>query len=88
MLAAHALVLSLTGRLAVQIAAILGARQDLRVSLKRRPFREAIEKTLVASKLKSSKLGWNFHLKDALGLGIITAFVRGNNTVYKLRDDA
>lgn len=67
------------------MASVDRARNEIRGALKRKQRKEAIEKTLVATSLKSSTLGWPFHVSDMVGAGIIERITHGNNTVLRLR---
>lgn len=67
------------------MASVDRARNEIRGALKRKQRKEAIEKTLVATSLKSSTLGWPFHISDMVGAGIIERITHGNNTVLRLR---
>lgn len=68
----------------VQMAAVERARRELQVSLKRRRNREVGQKTLVETPPRSSRFGWEWHLRDAAGKGLVTRVTRGNNTVIRL----
>lgn len=68
----------------VQMAAVERARKEVALSLRRRRNREAIQKTLVATPLKSSRLGWDFHLRDMAGKGLVQRITHGTNTVLRL----
>lgn len=69
---------------AVQMAAVERARKEVQLSLRRRRNREAIHKALVEKPLKSSRLGWEFHLRDMAGKGLVQRITHGSNTVIRL----
>ena len=69
----------------LQVAAIIKARKDILATLRRRRYCEASEKSLESTKLKSVLFGWPFHLRDLVGLGVITSVVNGTNVVYRVR---
>ena len=66
------------------MASVDRARNEIRGVLKRKKRREAIEKTLVGTTLKSSTLGWPFHLSDMVGAGLLERITHGNSTVIRL----
>eukprot|EP00892_Ulva_mutabilis_P012303 jgi/Ulvmu1/9445/UM052_0009.1 len=66
------------------MAAVERARKEVTLSLRRRRKREAILKTLLDTPLKSSRLGWDFHLKDMAGKGLVARVTHGTNTVIRL----
>lgn len=61
------------------------ARTEILGSLKRRKHREVNEKTLTEGKLRCSALGWEFHLADAVGKGLVERVRHGNNAVIRIR---
>jgi predicted ArsR family transcriptional regulator len=69
----------------VQVTAVELAREEIVSRLKRRKHQEVMEKTLMATSLRSSKLGWRFHLNDLKGKGVVELIARGHNTVVRLR---
>lgn len=68
----------------MQMAAVERGRKEIQLSLRRRRKREAILKTLVDAPLKSSRFGWEFHLSDMAGKGLVQRVTHGNNTVIRL----
>lgn len=68
----------------MQMAAVERARKEVQLSLRRRRNREATEKALMDKPLKSSRLGWEFHLRDLAGKGLVQRVTHGNNTVVRL----
>lgn len=66
------------------MASVDSARNEIRGILKRKKRKEAIEKSLVSTSLKSSTLGWAFHITDMVGAGLLERITHGNNTVLRL----
>ena len=63
------------------------ARTEILSLLRRRKHKEAPEKLLVATKLRSSRMGWPFHLRDMVGKGLLERAVLGqgeNTVVYRI----
>ena len=51
---------------------LVGGRRDIRTLLSKRPYQEMLQSSLEKLQLRSSKLGWRFHIREAIGGGTLT----------------
>jgi hypothetical protein len=67
-----------------QVAKVDAARTEILAALRRRKHHEATESALVSTKLRSSGLGWQFHLEDTVGKGLLDRVMHGNVVIYRI----
>ena len=68
----------------LQFAQIDAARSEILGMLRKRKRHEATESLLVSRKLRHSKLGWQFHLQDMVGKGLLERDLHGSTVVYRI----
>lgn len=68
----------------LQVAKVDAARVEILATMRRRKHQQASEEVLLATKLRSSSLGWRFHLEDLMGKGLLQRSVHGSVASYRL----
>jgi hypothetical protein len=68
----------------VQVATVCTARGQILAMLRRKRNKQASKKSLVATPLRCSSLGWHFHLLDMHGKGLLDRIVHGNNVMFRI----
>jgi hypothetical protein len=72
----------------VFLAAVANGRKEALRGVARKPGSHAESDLVERGPLKSSALGWHFHLQDLLGSDNVTATTFGNRTLYSVDVDA
>lgn len=70
----------------VFLAAIANGRKEALRALARRPGSHTESDLIEHRPLKTSALGWHFHLQDLVGSDAVVATAFGNKTIYKKTD--